>query len=114
MKGHYLTNKEIEKFRNYLREEEKSENTMEKYIRDVTAFSAFCDGTITKDTVIAYNQNLIDSGYAVRSINSMLASINSLLSFLGWYELRVKPLKVQQQVFCPEEKELTKAEYERL
>ena len=114
MKGHYLTNKEIEKFRNYLREEEKSENTMEKYIRDVTAFSAFCDGTITKDTVIAYKQNLIDSGYAVRSINSMLASINSLFSFLGWYELRVKSLKIQQQVFCPEEKEMTKAEYERL
>lgn len=114
MKGHYLTNKEIEKFRNYLREEEKSENTMEKYIRDVTAFSAFCDGTITKDTVIAYKQNLIDSGYAVRSINSMLASINNLFSFLGWYELRVKSLKVQQQVFCPEEKEMTKAEYERL
>ena len=114
MKGHYLTNKEIEKFRNYLREEEKSENTMEKYIRDVTAFSAFCDGMITKDTVIAYKQNLIDSGYAVRSINSMLASINSLFSFLGWYELRVKSLKVQQQVFCPEEKEMTKAEYERL
>ena len=113
MKGHYLTNKEIEKFRNYLREEEKSVNTMEKYIRDVTAFSAFCDGTITKDTVIAYKQNLIDSGYAVRSINSMLASINSLFSFLGWYELRGKSLKVQQQV-CPEEKEMTKAEYERL
>ena len=80
----------------------------------MTAFSAFCDGMITKDTVIAYKQNLIDSGYAVRSINSMLASINSLFSFLGWYELRVKSLKIQQQVFCPEEKELTKAEYERL
>ena len=114
MKGHFLTRKEIERFRNYLRAEEKSENTLEKYIRDVTAFSAFCDGMITKDTVIAYKQNLIDSGYAVRSINSMLASINSLFSFLGWYELRVKSLKVQQQVFCPEEKELTKAEYERL
>lgn len=114
MKGHFLTRKEIERFRNYLREEEKSENTKEKYIRDVTAFSAFCDGAITKDSVIAYKQNLIDSGYAVRSINSMLASLNSLFSFLGWYELRVKSLKVQQQVFCSEEKELTKAEYERL
>lgn len=114
MKGHFLTSKEIERFRNYLREEEKSENTLEKYIRDVTAFSAFCDEAITKDTVIAYKQSLIDGGYAVRSINSMLASINSLFSFLGWYELRVKSLKVQQQVFCPEEKELTKTEYERL
>lgn len=114
MKGHFLTSKEIESFRNYLREEEKSENTLEKYIRDVTTFSEFCDGAITKDIVIAYKQSLIDGGYAVRSINSMLASINSLFSFLGWYELRVKSLKVQQQVFCPEEKELTKAEYERL
>ena len=114
MKGHFLTRKEIERFRNYLRDEEKSENTLEKYIRDVTAFSAFCDGAITKDAVIAYKQNLIDNGYAVRSINSMLASLNSLFSFLGWYELRVKSLKVQQQVFCPEGKELTKAEYERL
>lgn len=114
MKGHFLTSKKIERFRNYLREEEKSENTLEKYIRDVTAFSEFHDGAITKDTVIAYKQSLIDGGYAVRSINSMLASINSLFSFLGWYELRVKSLKVQQQVFCPEEKELTKAEYERL
>ena len=114
MKGHFLTKKEIERFRNYLREEEKSENTLEKYIRDVTAFSAFCNGAITKDTVIAYKQSLIDGGYAVRSINSMLASLNSLFSFLGWCELRVKSLKVQQQVFCPEEKEMTKAEYERL
>lgn len=114
MKGHFLTSTEIERFRNYLREEEKSKNTIEKYIRDVTAFSEFCDGTTTKDTVIAYKQSLIDGGYAVRSINSMLASLNSLFSFLGWCELRVKSLKVQQQVFCPEEKELTRAEYERL
>ena len=114
MTGHFLTSTEIERFRNYLREEEKSKNTIEKYIRDVTAFSEFCDGTTTKDTVIAYKQSLIDGGYAVRSINSMLASLNSLFSFLGWYELRVKSLKVQQQVFCPEEKELTRAEYERL
>lgn len=114
MKGYLLSSKEIENFRKYLREEEKSENTIEKYIRDVTAFSEFCTGAITKDTVIVYKQSLIDSGYAVRSINSMLASLNSLLSYLGWHELRVKSLKVQQQVFCSEEKELTKAEYVRL
>ncbi len=114
MKGHLLTSKKIERFRDYLREEEKSKNTIEKYIRDVTAFSKFCTGRITKDTVISYKQSLIERGYAVRSINSMLASLNSLFSFLGWYQLRIKSLKVQQRVFCPEEKELTKAEYERL
>ena len=64
--------------------------------------------------MIQYKNHLIDKGYSVKSINSMLASINSLFSFLGWYELRVKSLKVQQQIFYPEEKELTKKEYERL
>ncbi len=96
-------------------EEEKSEATREKYLRDARAFRSFCGDTeVKKETVIAYKQKMISDGYAVRSINSMLASLNSLLSFLGWYDLRVKYLKIQKQVFCPEEKELTKAEYGRL
>ena len=115
MKGKIISEEIIKKFRTYLCEEEKSENTKEKYIRDVNAFADYCrNAEITKETVIAYKQSLIDGGYAVKSINSMLASINSLFSFLGWYELRVKSIKVQQQIFCPEEKELTRAEYERL
>lgn len=114
MEKHFLTNEEIKNFREYLREGEKSKNTLKKYIRDVTAFSKICEGEITKDIVISYKQNLIDSGYAVRSVNSVLASLNSLFSFLGWHDCRVKALKVQRQVFCAEEKELTKAEYERL
>ena len=44
----------------------------------------------------------------------MLASINSLLLFLGWADLKVKSIKLQRQIYCPEEKELTKAEYMRL
>lgn len=44
MKGHRLSIKEIEAFRYYLREEEKSQNTQEKYIRDVTAFCSYCPG----------------------------------------------------------------------
>ena len=115
MKGKTVSEEIIKRFKTYLCEEEKSENTKEKYIRDVHAFAEYVgDKEITKETVIAYKQSLIDNGYAVKSINSMLASINSLFSFLGWYELRVKSLKVQQQIFCPEEKELTRAEYERL
>lgn len=115
MKEYFLTGKEIDAFREFLREEEKSENTLRKYIRDVKAFANYVQNSaITKEIVIGYKQDLIDSGYAVRSINSMLAAVNRLLSFLGRYDLRVKPLKVQQQIFRPEEKELTKAEYERL
>ena len=115
MKGRILTSEAIQIFKKYLREEEKSENTIEKYIRDIRAFMTFTNGNeITKDTVIAYKNKLLSENYAVRSINSMLASLNSLFSFLGWEDCRVKSIKLQRQIYCPEEKELTKAEYMRL
>ena len=113
MKGRLITAKTIAEFREHLILEERSTATIEKYIRDVNMFVLYADGEITKETVIAYKKHLQEH-YAVRSVNSMLASINSLFSFLGWHDLKVKSLKLQQQVFCPEEKELTKAEYTRL
>ena len=114
MKGRIITAKTIAEFKEHLILEERSEITIEKYIRDVKAFSAYTQNTaVTKETVISYKKHLQET-YAVRSVNSMLASINSLFAFLGWHDLRVKSLKLQQQVFCPEEKELTKAEYTRL
>ena len=114
MKGRSITAKAIAEFKEHLILEERSAATVEKYIRDLKAFSEYAEnGTITKETVIAYKKHLQEN-YAVRSVNSMLASINSLFAFLGWHDLRVKSLKLQQQVFCPEEKELTKAEYARL
>ena len=114
MKGRFITAKAIAEFKEYLILEERSKITIEKYIRDVKAFLVYAgNSAITKETVIAYKKHLQET-YAVRSVNSMLASINSLFSFLGWHDLKVKSLKLQQQVFCSEEKELTKAEYARL
>ncbi len=114
MKGRIITAKAIAEFKEHLILEERSEITVEKYIRDVNAFASYAENNeITKETVIVYKKHLQEN-YAVRSVNSMLASLNSLFAFLGWHDLRVKSLKLQQQVFCPEEKELTKAEYTRL
>ncbi len=113
MKEKRLTPTSISAFENYLMSEEKSASTIEKYVRDVRAFAKYAIGAIDKTTVIAYKKHLQEH-YAVRSVNSMLASINSLFAFLGWHDLKVKALKLQQQVYCPEEKELTKAEYARL
>ena len=114
MKGRIITAKAIDEFKEHLILEERSEITIEKYIRDVKAFSLYAKSkAITKETVIAY-KNHLQENYAVRSVNSMLASINSLFAFLNWFDLRVKSLKLQQQVFCSEEKELTRAEYKRL
>lgn len=114
MEERILTADIIENFRKNLELQEKSTSTIEKYIRDVKAFSAYTENAaITKEKVIAYKKYLRNN-YAVRSVNSMLASINSLFNFLEWHDLKVKSLKLQQQVFCSEDRELTKAEYARL
>lgn len=114
MEERILTANIISQFKEHLILEERSENTIEKYLRDIKAFMMFLSGReLTKETVIEYKKQLQEN-YAVRSVNSMLASINSLFDFLGWVDLKVKSIKLQQQIYCPEEKELTRAEYERL
>lgn len=115
MKKRVLTQKILLEFKVYLQNEEKSKNTCDKYIRDVSKFAEYVDGNeIDKKAVISYKNKLISEKYAVRSINSMLGSINCLFIFLGWHDLKVKFVKLQRQIYCPEEKELTKSEYIRL
>ena len=115
MEERRLTQSKLQLFYDYLIMEEKSTATVEKYLRDVRAFFVYVgDEIVTKEKVIAYKMELQVKKYAVRSINSMLAGINCLMEFLGWSDCKVKAIKLQKQIYCEEEKELTKAEYMRL
>lgn len=115
MVNRFLTKNIIDDFAQWLRLEEKSDITIEKYVRDVSAFYKYIEhAQISKDIVIAYKNNLVIKGYAVCSINSMLASLNSLFTFLGWTECKVKSIKQQRQAYCSKDKELTQNEYMRL
>ena len=110
-----LSTEAIEEFASFLRKEEKSASTQEKYLRDVKAFWAYASGNeISKELMIEWKKKLVEQGYAVRSINSMLASVNSLLDYLGLSTWKVKNIRTQRQTYCTEDKELTKAEYFRL
>ncbi|MBS5725432.1 MAG: tyrosine-type recombinase/integrase [Clostridiales bacterium] len=115
MKIRRLTDRALRKFEGYLREEEKSKATIDKYIHDIRVFAAFVNHrNISKKIVMQYKGKLFERAYAVASINSMLASLNSLFSFLGWTDCRIKSVKIQRQVYCSEDRELTKEEYMRL
>lgn len=111
----FLNSALIDSYREQLVRDEKSTATIEKYLRDVRAFFAFIgERALTKEEVITYKQFLIEKQYSVKSINSMLVSVNSLLAFFGWSDCRVKSIRQQRQIYCTEEKELTKSEYLRL
>ena len=95
-------------------EEEKAAATVEKYIRDINVFADWLgDKELDKETVLTYKENLIKN-YAPASVNSILSSLNSFFEYGGECGLKVKNLKIQKQIFAKVEKELTKAEYERL
>lgn len=109
-----ITNELILSFKTYLIEEEKSENTIDKYIRDVTFFMIWLTSReVTKILALEYKKELCEK-YAPASVNAAISSLNSFFEFAEWHDIRIKALKIQRQIFSNKDKELTKAEYERL
>ena len=109
-----ITKDLLKNFRRYLIGEEKAAATVEKYIRDINVFADWLgEKELDKETVLIYKENLTKN-YAPASVNSVLSSLNSFFSFNEWYNLRVKNLKIQRQLFDNKDNELTKEEYERL
>ena len=109
-----ITKEIVKRFERYLYEEEKSDNTIEKYMRDIRFFREWLgDKNVDKLAVLAYKKELCEK-YAPKSVNSILSSINALFVYMNWYDLKVKTLKIQRRIFSDKEKELTKAEYDRL
>lgn len=102
-------------FKTYLIEEERSQGTIEKYLRDVSAFLSWLEEKeITKLCFAQWKEYLIATGYRPVTVNSMIASVNTFLCFLGKEECRIRSLRLQRSTFRSAEKELTVDEYRRL
>lgn len=118
MKQRYFLKKDNTKifteYETYLRCEDRSENTIRKYMRDLRAFYTFLGrASLTKETVLAWKRQLSES-HALSSANSMLAAVNGFLDWIGAPQCKVKPFRIQREIFCKTEKELTQEEYRRL
>ena len=78
----------IENYKEYLFKNDKSENTVYAYVTDVNLFIKFLNANnkelYTSDNVaiIAYIQNLLDTGKSERSINRIVISLRSFYGFL--------------------------------
>ena len=108
---HKLTSGLMKSFKEFLINEEKSQATIEKYIRDVSVFQNWVSGnTIDKNRVLEYKEHLKEK-YKTSSVNSMLSSINSFFDFVDWKDCKVKTIKIQKQLFYEEDRELSKCEY---
>lgn len=114
MRKMMITNEGVREYIRHLRIGEKSENTVVKYQRDVMKLVDFSGGgEIEKADVIRFKEYLVER-YQPTSVNSIIAAINGYFDFEGWYELKVKQLKIQHSPFCSPDKELTKTDYYKL
>ena len=69
----------LQSYKNHIYTQEKSQNTIDKYIRDIRTFTAWLEAQeqkdITKDCVIRYKKHL-EANYMPGSANSMLIALN--------------------------------------
>lgn len=109
-----ITQEQINTYCASMLADERSAGTVAKYRRDVTAFARWLGGrAVTKETASGWKAHLLNHGYAPRTVNSMLAAVNSFFRFAGW-NIKVKFLKIQRQLFRDATRELNRAEYVQL
>ena len=115
MEKRIITAKHIVSFGQFLREDERSAATVEKYLREVRLFAAFLnDSEVTKTSVAQWKGHLLAESYNPTTVNGKLSAIDRFLSFVGWEDCRVKHLRLQRRLFRESNRELTKEEYMRL
>ena len=110
----YIVLEQLSCFARQLQEDERSEATIENYLRHIRAFAAWAgERPVTKDLAAAWKEYLV-AQYRPGTVNTMLVSLNRFFGFLGWHDCQVKTLRIQRRLFREESKELTREEYARL
>ncbi|MCI8800942.1 MAG: tyrosine-type recombinase/integrase [Lachnospiraceae bacterium] len=125
--AHRIDSKMMDDYREYMRREEYTEGTIQKYLRDIRSFAAWkteCESgehtmfagnvEVDKEAAAGWKAELVEAGYAPVTVNAMLSSLNGFFGFLGWEECKVKFLKIQRRTFRDQDRELSRAEYGRL
>lgn len=111
----FITNEQLQEFKEYLKNEERESSTIAKYLHDVQVFVGWLgEKEITKEKLTCYKEYLIEKKYNPKTINGILSAINKFLTFVGQSELKVKYLRIQRQLFRNSNRELTQAEYLKL
>lgn len=115
MEDFKLTSERITAYGRYLKQEERTPATLEKYLRDVRAFALWLDGRpVTREAVTGWKERLLAERRAPSTVNAALSALNGLFCFLGWEGCRARFVKVQRRLFRDPARELSRTDYDRL
>lgn len=104
----------LQDYRIYLESQEKSPNTIEKYIRDVKRFLNHIGTLNPKREVVLNYKNELEQHYLLTSANSMLMAVNHYLKYRGLTDCCVSTFRQQRKLFEDERRYLSRQEYKRL
>lgn len=105
----------LNEFKNFLVENDYSENTILKYLRDVKSFFLWVGEKEAWNVEILRNwKRELVLRYAPSSVNSMLAALNRFLEWRGMGNLKMRLLRIQKRIFSEVKQELTRDEYRRM
>lgn len=101
---------DIAGFRNYLFEEELSQNTIKVYLTGLRQYSEQWD-EITKPNLIAFKQSLIQKGLKPKTVNNRITAVLQYCKFKE-IPMRVKQIKEQRKTYI--DNVITSEQVERL
>ena len=114
MRKRIVTQESVSKYCEWLYGCEKSSGTIKQYRYYLMLFMQYMNGkSVEKRDVIMWKGRLRERMAPV-TVNSALAAVNGFFSYNAWQDCRTKFLKVSCRVFCPENREIDRDEYERL
>lgn len=109
----HLTPSLIAEFRTALLDKGYNEDTVSRYCTNLTRLLNDLpeDKCIRKGTLARWQEDLLEAGYAARTVNLFVSPANSLLEYLNLRELQLATQLKPEAEFQPE---LTRTEYLRL
>ena len=114
-KHHTIQPEDLRRFSCHLRELEYAPGSMEKYLRDLSAFEQWLAGSpVTQESLVAWKEQLRARGCCPATINAKLSALNRFFAFQGWTGLRARYYRVQRRFFRSGERELTREDYAKL
>ena len=114
-RNHTIREEDICRFSRHLHDLEYAPGSIEKYLRDLTAFQHWLAGrTVTQREIAAWKEYLHSLGCRSETVNTKLSALNRFFAFQGWSGLRARYYRIQRRFFRSTEREMTREDYGRL
>lgn len=114
-RNHTIREEDICRFSRHLHDLEYAPGSIEKYLRDLTAFQHWLAGrTVTQREIAAWKEYLHSLGCRSETVNTKLSALNRFFTFQGWSGLRARYYRIQRRFFRSTEREMTRKDYGRL